>query len=92
MCIWGSQLWFYFFQIAVQLPQHHLFTSHHFPVMLEESYFYHNQNFHLHLSLLGEFLSRPIYLSIHALSSTIPRTNIKVMGKKLTMELKINCT
>ena len=52
-----------------------------FPVMLEESYFYHNQNFHLYLSLLGEFLFSLICLSVHALSSTIPRTNIKDMGK-----------
>ena len=52
-----------------------------FPVMLDESYFYHNQNFHLYLSLLGEFLFSLIYLSVHALSSTIPRTNIKDMGK-----------
>ena len=72
---------FIFFKLQSSCPNTIYLQAIIFPVMLEESYFYHNRNFHLHLSLLGEFLFSLIYLSVHALSSTIPRTNIKDMGQ-----------
>ena len=72
---------FIFFKLQSNCPNTVYLQVIIFPVMLVESYFYHSQNLHLHLSLLGEFLFRPICLSIHALSSTIPRTKLKDVGE-----------